>query len=475
MRNDDDDLENQEEDKNILDSTIRRFEEMRRRRENYFFDVDALQRIIEHFIERIEFSKALEVARYGLKLHPDSMLFKVKEAHLYALTGHEEKALELLENAEAISPYDVDLHLIRGNIYNSLERYEEAVKSFKQALKLSDSQKDDIYLSLAIAYQNMADYTKAVDYYYKCLDENPENEIAMEELLISLEFSGRMEEGIAYFDKLINNSPYHYTAWFFMGNLYNRLTLYEKALKAFDYAILIKEDFAPAHLDMAHTLSLLERYDQAIVRYKAAFEYCQPDAFIYYNIGECYEQLDIYDEARDYYKKAVKLQPGMAQAWYGIGATLEGEERWYEAIHFIKKAIELDDMQPDFWYALADCEYRLKNYKEAENCYQKALDNDPENEEIWISYADMVAEQKRPFEAIEMMNTALMYHPNNAELLYRMVCYLYMGGFLQESYQQLEIALEKDYSQHEILFELMPELGNNQEIMNRITHNRKLR
>jgi hypothetical protein len=47
MRNDDEELDNPEEEKNILDSTIRRFEEMKRRREHYFFDVDALQRIIE--------------------------------------------------------------------------------------------------------------------------------------------------------------------------------------------------------------------------------------------------------------------------------------------------------------------------------------------------------------------------------------------------------------------------------------------
>lgn len=473
MRDDDDEMSNPEEDGDILDSTVKRYEEMRKKRESYFFDVDALQKIIEHFTERIEFSKALEVARYGLKLHPGTTIFKIKEAHLFALTGEEERALELLDEAEAVSPYDIDLHLIRGNIYNSLERYQDAVNCYRQALKLADSQKDDIYLSLAIAHQNMADYLKAVDYYFKTLDENPENEIAMEELLISLEFSGRMEEGLAYFHKMIDAHPYHYTAWFYLGNLYNKLALHEKALNAFDYAILIKEDFAPAHLDMAHTLSVLERYTEAIARYKTAFEYCQPDAFIYYNIGECYEQLEIYDEARTYYKKAVKLNPEMSQAWYGIGITLEGEERWYEAIHYIKKAIELDDVMPDYWFALADCHYRLKNYTEAEACYQKAIDNDPENEEIWISFADMIAALNRPFEAIEMMNMALTYHPTSPELLYRLVCYLYMGGYIQEAYQQLDIALEFDHSQHEIIFELLPALEKDPEIINRINNSRK--
>src|SRR5688572_5113593 len=105
MREEDDELDNPEEDKEILDSTVKRYEEMRKKRESYFFDVDALQRIIEHFIERIEFNKALEVARYGLKLHPGTTLFKIKEAHLYALTGDEDKALDLLDEAEAVSPY----------------------------------------------------------------------------------------------------------------------------------------------------------------------------------------------------------------------------------------------------------------------------------------------------------------------------------------------------------------------------------
>lgn len=473
MREDEDDFDNPEEEKDILDSTVKRYEEMRRKRESYFFDVDALQRIIEHFIERIEFAKALEVARYGLKLHPGTTLFKIKEAHLYALTGEEDKALDILAEAEAISPYDIDLHLIRGNIYNSLERYHDAIECYKMALELADAQKDDIYLSLAIAHQNMADYSRAVAFYFKTLEENPNNEVAMEELLVSLEYSGRMEEGLTFFHKMIDAHPYHYTAWFYLGNLYNKLALHEKALSAFDYAILIKEDFAPAYLDMAHTLSILERYDDAIARYKAAFEYCQPDAFIYYNIGECYEQLEIYDEARVYYKKAVKMHPEMSQAWYGIGITLEGEERWYEAIHYIKKAIELDEMQSEYWFALADCQYKLKNYTEAEICYQKAIDNDPENEEIWISFSDMVAALNRPFEAIEMMNMALTYHPTSPELLYRLVCYLYMGGFIQEAYQQLETALSVDFSQHEIIFELLPELENDQQIISRITNNQQ--
>ncbi|CAN5582248.1 hypothetical protein BH11BAC2_BH11BAC2_23770 [soil metagenome] len=456
MQEEDDDLENNEENKDFLSSSIRRYEEMRRRKERYFFDVDALLKIIDHFTDALDYDKALDVTRYAHSLHPQSVSFTLKEAHLFALMGKEEDALRLLEKVEHVNPFDIDVHLIRGNIYNALEQYPRAVASFRKALELADEQKDDIFLSLAITYQNMADFSKAVDYYKLCLLENPANEVAMEEVIVSLEFSRRLKEGVDFFNKLIDEHPYSYMLWYYLGEIHAKAGDYDKALHAYDYCLLIKEDFAPAHLDMAQSLSMLERFEDAIVRYKMAFEYCQPDAFTYYNIGECLEQLQQFEEARTYYKKAVKMAPEMAQAWYGIGVTFEEEERWYEAMHYMKKAFELDNQHGDYWLAMGDCEYRLGNFLEAEDCYRKVIDFDPENTEGWLAFADLLGELNRAAEATELLNAAMLYHPDNAEMFYRHVCYLYQSGYLQESYQQLEKALEKDPGIYGLMFEIVP-------------------
>jgi tetratricopeptide (TPR) repeat protein len=460
----DDELESFEEHGDLLKNSIRRYEEMRRKKEKYFFDVDALLRIIDHFIDSLEYEKALEVTRYANQLHPQSVSFTLKEAHLFALMGREKDALTLLESVEHINPFDIEVHIIRGNIYNSLEQFPRAIASFRKALELADEQKDDIYLSLAITYQNMSDYNKAVDYYKLCLEENSANEVALEEIAVSLEFSNRMEEGIAFLLKLIDEEPYAYLLWYYLGDLYGKVGLHENALKAYDYCLLIKEDFAPAHLDLANALSMLERFEEAIQRYLTAFEYCQPDAFTYYNMGECYEQLSKFEEARTYYRKAVKLAPEMAQAWYGIGVTFEEEERWYEALHYIKKAIEIDNQHGDYWLALGDCEYRLNNFAEAEECYRKVIDFDPDNAEGWLAYADLLSETARNSDAVELLNSGLMYHAENAEMHYRHVVYLYQSGFTEEAYLQLEIALEKDPKQYPIIFELLPGLENDPRI-----------
>lgn len=468
----DEDLDNFEEQGNLLNDSIRRYEEMRQKQERYFFDVDALLRIIDHFTESFEYDKALEVTRYAHSLHPQSVSFTLKEAHLFALMGREKEGLALLETAEHVNPFDIEVHIIRGNIYNSMEKFSSAVASFQKALELAEEQKDDIFLSLAITFQNMGDYHKAVDYYKLCLIENPLNEVALEEISTSLELSNRFAEGIDFLTKLIDDQPYAYLLWYYLGDLYGKLGDYEHALKAYDYCLLIREDFAPAHLDYAQALSMLERFEEAIQRYKTAFEYCQPDAFTYYNMGECFEQLRRFEEARTYYRKAVKLAPEMAQGWYGIGVTFEEEERWYEAVHYIKKAIETDAEQGDYWLALGDCEYRLNNFTEAEDCYKKVIDLDPENADGWLALADLLGELNRPMEAVELMSTGLLYHGDHPEMNYRHVCYLYLSGFQQEAYLQLENALDKDASQYPIIFELVPGLENDPRVQHLIEQKR---
>ncbi len=461
--------DSRDENRHILDSTIRRFEEMKRKRERYFFDVDALLRIIEHYIETVDYQKATEIIRYAQSLHPHSVQFRLKDAHIMALTNKEEEALKVLDEVERVSPFDVEVYIIRGNILNMLEQFDKAVVCFKKALHVAEDQKDDLYLSLGITYQNMMQYGKAVDNFKLCLLENPDNEVALEEMVHSVELSDRGEEGINFYNKLIDDRPYSFITWFHLGNLYARLSFYEKAIQAYDYCLLIKEDYSPAILDMAHVYTQLEQYELAIDRYKIAFEYCKPDAFTYYNIGECYEQLEQYGESRAYYKRCVKMVPEFAQAWYGIGVTLEAEDRWYEAIHYIKKAIDIDNQHGDYWFALGDCEYKLCNYEAADDCYRKVIDYDPENVEGFVTYAEFLFEQNRIMEAAETINAAIAYHPNDSELYYRHVCYLYAGGYQQEAIIKLDEALELDFTQHSLLFEIVPEMENDPLIINRIS------
>lgn len=471
MEEDDEELDNQDDLNEKLELSVSRFEEMIRNQDRYFFDVDALIRILDFYLEKGEYNKAIEVSRYASTLHPNSVNLLMKQAHLFALTGQDQKALETLEKVERISPYDLELHLIRGNIFNTLGQYSSALECFKKALPLTDV-KDEIYFSMAITYQNMLNYPKAIELFKLAINHNPSYEMAMEELTSCLGISGRLSDGITYFKSLIDKEPYSYAAWYNLGDIHCRTGNFEEALHAFDYCILIREDYAPAYLDQAHVLAMLGHYEDAIKKYKQTFEYYKPDGITYFNIAECYEKLEQMDEARTYYKKSVKLLPEMAQAWYGIALTLEFEERWYEAIHYVRKAIEKDATNADYWLLLGDCEFNLNNIADAGECYAKVTEELPANIDGWLSYAHFLTETGNADEAVTLTERALGFHPECAELHYRQMVNLYCTGDLKQAYLQLETAMDKDLGALNMIFELLPSLQNDQQIIQLISNKR---
>ena len=352
------------EENEFLGNSLKKFEEMRRRKTQYFFDVDTLINLIDHYFEVFDFDSAQEVTNYARSIHPDCSTFILKEAELLALKGRKEMSLALLEKVERVAPYDPEVYLIKGNIYSILQMNNHAISSFKKALTLADEQKDDIYFRIGISYQNDGNFKVALEYYNLCLIENADHGACISEIVACCELGELFEEGIQSINRLIDENPYHCLAWYHLGELYTKQGNFDYALKAFDYCLLINDRFAPAYLDMAQVYLMNDQFEEAIAAYKTAFEYCHPDAYTYYNLGECYEQLKKWVEAREYYQKAIKSDPFMAQAWYGIGVTYEEEERWYEAMYYIKKAIENDDSNGEYWLALGDCEYQLGNLVE---------------------------------------------------------------------------------------------------------------
>jgi tetratricopeptide (TPR) repeat protein len=465
-------FDNTEEQNETLKHSVKRFEEMVRKRDHYFFDVDALIKILDFYVDHNDKTRALEVVKHANTLHPQSVNLLLKEAHLYAISDRDKQALKTLEQVEKLQPFDPDIFILRGNIYNNLQEYEKAIANYLQALEFSDI-KDELYFNIAMACQNRLDYTGAVKYLKKCILENQDFEIAYEELSVSYGFSGLTEDGISFFKDLIDKTPYSYLAWFNLGDIYSRTGLYENALEAFDYALLIKEDYIPALIEQGNTLALLDRYTEAINSFMATFSYSTPDAVIFYNIAECYENIDNMEEARNFYKKAIKLNPEMSQAWYGMGTTLESQQKWFEAIHYIKKAIELDNANGEYWYTLGDCEFELNNLEEAEKCYIKVMEYQPENPEIWFTYADFLVDSVRTEEAIELIAIGVKNHPDNIEMYLRLVSYLYINGEIKEALHFMETALDKDFEAFPLLFEINPLLEHNQQFLELIELKRK--
>jgi tetratricopeptide (TPR) repeat protein len=192
---------NPRDENNQVRHSIERYEQMIRNKDAYFFDVEAFLNIIDYYIERNDPVKALQVVEFAQSQHPDSVEFLLREAQLLAMVDRYNEALAILDKAEMITPTDADLFMIRGSIYSQQQKFELAIENFNKAIPLAD-ELDLLYLNLAYVYESWGDYDKAINYLALCLEDNPENEVAMYELAFCFEFTERFQDSIDFFTEL---------------------------------------------------------------------------------------------------------------------------------------------------------------------------------------------------------------------------------------------------------------------------------
>ena len=112
----DEEFDGSPEDNNHIQNSIQRYEEMLRKHDEYFFDVDAFLNIIDYYIEKNDPVKALQVVDFAQQQHTYSVEFLLRKAQLLAMVEKYSEALLILEDAEKITPTDPDIFMIRGKI-----------------------------------------------------------------------------------------------------------------------------------------------------------------------------------------------------------------------------------------------------------------------------------------------------------------------------------------------------------------------
>lgn len=333
--------------------------------------------------------------------------------------------------------------------------------------------RDDIYFNLGLAYQSWQKFKSAAKYYKQSLRINPDNDVAVQELLYCLEVSERLEKNLAFFQRFTDDDPYSAVAWYNLGQAYYRLGDFDKAAAAFDYALLIDGKFYEAHGYLASTYVSQEKYREAIEEFNRSHPEGQPTPEALCNIGECHEKLREWDLARRFYQKAIDLDPELDEAWFGIGIILSEQERHFEAIHFFRKAVNLYAESIEYWLALAAAENQVGNVVSALEAYEKAAEVAPDSKDVWLNWSIILYEQGNFAGAIDLLRNAVEAQPAEAELHYRLCAYLLAAGRYREAYETLENALVLDFDKHRLLFEYFPELESQKALARLIDQYRK--
>lgn len=271
------------------------------------------------FISQIEFNTAVKLLEKGMKYNSKNSDLLIELAFCYEQIELNDKACETYEKVLAVDPYRSEAWFNLGQIYFGQSFFHKAIEAYDYALTINP---DDVMCALqkAHAYFQVEEYKLAIEAYE--------------------DYNAILPEA-------------QWQTNIFVGECYEKLENFSKALECYKASLLIQED----------------NYDALT------------------GIAICLLEMELYDESIGYSQKAIAINPEAADALVYLAEGYTGIDDLENALKSYLKSISLEPNQPDTLMAIANILMEMESYKHALQYYKMAYDQDGGLERIHLFLA----------------------------------------------------------------------------------------
>ncbi|CAM4160901.1 tetratricopeptide repeat protein [Flavobacterium antarcticum] len=454
-----------EEDDDDYNLSLSKFESMLKTNKVLFFDSEEFEEIILHYLDIGKVNLAKKALKLALDQHPNSSGLKLVQVEMYIYDEKLDLAEKLLNELYNIEPTNEEIYIQRATIFSKRNQHDEAVACLKTALEYTDDLAD-VYNLLGMEFLFMDELESAKENFIKCLEEDYEDQAALYNVVYCFEFLDQNEEAIVYLNNYIDENPYSEIAWHQAGRLNYGLKKYEEALRAFDYATLIDDEFLGAFMEKAKTLEKLKRFEEAIVAYNRTIELDDPTSYAFLRIGKCHERLGNKKEAIEFYNKTVHEDPLLDKGWIAITDFYLRQKNFQKALYFLNKALSIDNQNKRYWKRYGSINKEMQFYEEAELGYRKAVEYGDTELDTWLFWVDTLQFMGEFETAIKTLLQSTEFFPESFEIEYRLAGLYFMLGEDKKGKFHISNALRLNGKNYLLLKELFPVAWNRRMVQN---------
>ncbi|WP_300566299.1 tetratricopeptide repeat protein [Flavobacterium sp.] len=462
-------LSHEEEDHNL---SLSKFESMLKTNKVLFFDSEEFEDIILHYMDIGKSSLAKKALKLALEQHPKSTGLKLVQVEMLVFDDKLDIAEKMLNELYAIEPTNEEIYIQKANIYSKRDNHEKAVELLKIALKYTDDYAD-VYNLIGMEYLFMDELESAKEHFIKCLEEDPEEQSSLYNVIYCYEFLDQNEEAIEFLTQYIDKNPYSEIAWHQLGRLNYGLKKYEEALTAFDYATLIDDEFLGAYMEKAKALERLKRYEEAIENYNETIRLDDPTSYALLRIGKCNEKLGNEVEALKYYNQTVYEDPLLDKGWIAITDFYFRQKNYQKALYFANKAIAIDGENKLYWKRFGAINKALNLFEEAEYGYRKAVEYGDYQLDTWLFWTDILQYLGEFEAAVQTLLQASEYFPEEFEVEYRLAGLYFMLHETEKGIFHLSNGLRHNFKKRTILEKLFPVIWERKMVQDYIEKHKK--
>lgn len=462
-------LDHDEEDYNL---SLSKFESMLKTNKVLFFDSEEFEEIILHYLDMGKAILAKKALKLGLEQHPKSTGLKLVQVEMLVYDDKLDHAEKLLNELYAIEPTNEEIFIQKANIYSKRDQHDKAVEYLQTALQYTEDYAD-VHNLIGMEYLFMDNLELAKENFIKCLEEDLEDQSALYNVVYCFEFLDQNLEAIEYLKTYIDRNPYSEIAWHQCGRLYYGVKDYENAVRSFEFATYIDDEFIGAFMENGKALERLKRYEEAIENYNRTIELDDPTSYALLRIGKCHEKLGHKAEALKYFNKTVHEDPLLDKGWIAITDFYVRQKNYQKGLYYVNKALAIDDQNRLYWKRFATINKGMGNFEEAEFGYRKAVEYGDYQLDTWLFWVDMMREMGEYNNAILTLMQAAEYFPEEFEVEYRLAGLHLMLNEEEKGNFHLSNGLRLNFNHNSILQELFPMVWERKSVKVYITKHKK--
>ncbi len=461
-----------EEEDDDYQLSLSKFESMLKTNKVLFFDSEEFEDIILHYLDMGKANLAKKALKLALEQHPKSTGLKLVQVEMLVYEDKLDMAEKLLTELFAIEPRNEEVYIQRASIFSKRDNHLEAISQLQTALFYTDDLAD-VHNLIGMEYLFLDELELAKENFIKCLEEDPEDQASLYNVVYCFEFLDQNEKAIDYLNLYIDQNPYSEIAWHQIGRLQYGLKNYQEAIRAFDFATIIDDEFVGAFMEKAKAHERVKEYEQAILDYNQTIDLDDATPYALLRIGKCNERLGNKSLALKYYNKTVHEDPLLDKGWIAITDFYVREKNYTKALYFVNKALALDNQNALYWKRYATINRKMDAFDEAEFGYRKAVEFGDSKLDTWLFWTDILQFQGEFEMAVNALLQALEFFADETEVEYRLAGLYFMLEKKQKATYHLTNALHHNFENHEILINLFPVVWSRKEVVAIVAKHKK--
>jgi tetratricopeptide (TPR) repeat protein len=231
------------------------------------------------------------------------------------------------------------LALVAAGLTNAFDRFEKRAPFLRPAFSGA------LLLTLGtLTWRQCAMYVDPDTLWRTTLSTNPRSWMAHNNIAISLQHTGQMDQALAHYHTALEINPEYGEGHYNLANALLRLGRVEEAVTHYQKALLINPNNSAAHYNLGAAFVQGGKVDEAVAHYKKALEINPNHGPAHNNLGIVLGQKGELDQALVHFRKAIAIDPAHGAAHYNLGNTLLRLQQTDEALHHFRKAIEIDPL-----------------------------------------------------------------------------------------------------------------------------------